>query len=214
MLFFCLYRFFSFLWLCISCVLRAQGYKARTPRYIFFAHFEFQHPGMHYTHLFIFFLVSHFFAFFKAILSWDWCAQSPLGAHTTRVVRSHLQAQFVRSRGRQIWGAKRSRPKVYICALSSATSVQGSSLVTVSLQLSDDLVHFFILKPFQRKCCQPPSEGDPATLNASSEGQQFHILVELCCNLKKRREEVLFIYNKRISSARYLYMYNGCILEA
>lgn len=101
--FFCLYQFFLFLWLCISCVLRAQGYKARTPK-IFFSTFCSSNIRACTTRIFLYFFLFHIFLLFlKAILSWDWCARAPW-AHTLhkRHVWSHLQAQFVRLRGGKI----------------------------------------------------------------------------------------------------------------
>lgn len=76
-------------------------------------------------------------------------------------------------------------PQLQVC--------KAAFLVKVSLQLSDDLVHFFILKPLQLNCCWPSSEDDLATLNASSEGQQFHMLAELCHNLKEEKRGSFYL---------------------
>lgn len=63
--FFCLYRFFYFYGYAYLVFYVHKVTKLEHQDIFFFARFEFQHPGMHYTHLFIFFLVSHFFAFFS-----------------------------------------------------------------------------------------------------------------------------------------------------
>lgn len=91
-------------------------------------------------------------------------------------------------------GCKEEQAKsLHLRSILSYKCARQLFIVTVSLQLSDDLVHFFILKPFERKCCQSPSEDDPATLNASSEGQQFHNFSRTLLQFKKE-EKRFFLF--------------------
>lgn len=86
---------------------------------------------------------------------------------------SHLQAQLWDHEAGKL-GVQRGTSHRFTSVLYPQLQVcKAAFLVKVSLQLSDDLVHFFILKPLQLNCCWPSSADDLATLNASSEGQYF-----------------------------------------
>lgn len=138
--------------------------KLEHPRY-FLARFVVPTSGHALHAYFCIFFVSHFFAFFKSYFVMGLMRSGSLSAHATQAsCVIALASSVCEITRRENLGCKEEQAVVLHLRLSSATSVQGSALVKVSLQLSDDLVHFFILKPFQRKCCWPSSEDDPATL--------------------------------------------------
>lgn len=161
----------------------------------FFAHFEFQHPGMHYTHLFIFFLVSHFFAFFQShfVMGLVRSIISLERAHYTSCAVALASSVCEITRQANLGCKEEQAKSLHLRSILSYKCARQLFIVTVSLQLSDDLVHFFILKPFERKCCQSPSEDDPATLNASSERQQFHNFSRTLLQFKKE-EKRFFLF--------------------
>lgn len=161
---------------------------------------------MHYTHLFIFFSRFTFFAFFLKLFCRGIDALGFPWAHTLHeswVIA--LASSVVRSRGRQM-GVQRGTSRRITSVLYPQLQVcKAAFLVKVSLQLSDDLVHFFILKPLQLNCCWPSSEDDLATLNASSEGQQFHNVSRTLLQFK-REEKRFFLFTIKWSVLPGIYI--------